>query len=754
MERKYFLLFLLVTICSIAYSEVKKVTWQGVVYNVDTENGTASVGQNYVMAISSTGNKSYTGSLYGNIVIAPSVKYRGKYYTVTSIDADAFYGCRSIVSVSIPETVTTLDRHNFNYMLSDLKAINVASGNEFFQSVDGVLFSKDMSRIIRFPSGRTDTEYTIPSSVLKIDDNSFSCCSNLREVVLPDGVKYIGEGAFENCYFEKIILPESVVEVGKGAFTSCFNLVSVTIPQNVTSIGINVFNYCFKLESIICRNKELVFTSDMIYSCEKLNGNIIYDLPADEIKKLAVNGDAEYQYRLALNYLEGKGVQKDIKLAMVWFGKSAEAGNVPAQMALGDIYLGGKLNEKNFPEAIKWYTMAAKNGNVRAQSFLGDCYFDAIEVKQDLKSALSYYTMAASQGDSNAVKKLGYCYYNGKGVDSDFAEAGKWYMKSAQNGDAESAYFVSLMLSEGKGLAKDDAEALKWAEKAVEGGVQESRWLYCKLAYDDAKMSMNTGLYQSAISRFSSLLEYDERNTDAYIDRGYCYMMTRPADYTLAEADFKKALELDKGNTVAQNNLQVVNERRKRYDDAKILINEGDSYFIIKDYVNAVTSYAKSVYVDDTNPYPFCGIGYCYMACELYTDAISFFDKASAIDPGYDLAAKGREAAATLMLNKAISNAANNLSNSLNDAYNNSLNNNSQSYNNSLSNSVDRAVEREQKYSNNQYEMYMRLYEQEKAETDNNYQRYELYGNVDDLRNAKDCQSRAADYLEKANIWK
>ena len=752
MEKKFVLLFLFVIICSNIYSEIKKVNSDGIVYNVDTGTGTASVGQNYIMSISSSGDKNYSGSLYGNIVIASSVKYRGRYYTVTSIDPDAFYGCRTIVSISIPATVTTLDHRNFNYELFDLKQINVDPENQYFQSVDGILFSKDMTRIIRFPKGRPETEFTIPSSVKYIDEYAFSGCSNLREIDLPYNVKYIGEGAFENCYFENIILPVNVEEIGKGAFMSCFNLVSVTIPQNVKSIGTNVFNYCYKLGSIICRNKDLVFTSDMIYSCGKLNGNIKYDIPADEIKKLAAGGDAEYQYLLGVGYLEGNGMPKDINSAKEWFKKSAEAGNVMAQKALGDIYLGGRQNEKNFPEALRWYTLAAKSGDVRAQSFLGDCYFEAIGVKQDQKSAVSYYLLAADQGDSSAVKKLGYCFYYGKGVDTDYAAAGKWYMKSAQNGDPESAYYVALMLSEGKGMSQDSTAALSWAEKAAAGGVQESLWLYCRLAFNDAEAGMNAGSYKYAVSRFTSLLEYDKGNADAYIDRGYCYMMIKPADYALAEADFKRALELDNNNTVALNDLKAVNERRERQADAKIFIDKGDSYFMIKDYVNAVSYYAKSVLIDNTNPYPLCGIGYCYLACEQYADALGFFDKATLIEPGYDLAVKGKQAVAEIMFDKAITNAANNLSNSLNNAYNNSMYDNNSSYNNSLNNSVDRAIERNRKYGSNQYEMYMNLYEQEKAEADSYYRRYELYGNIDDLKNAKSCQSRASDYLEKANI--
>jgi len=736
-----------------AFSEIKKVKDEGVVYNLDLEKGTASVGQNYELSFLS-GEKQYTGTLSGNVVIASSVKHRGKYYTVTSIDPDAFYGCGYLVSVTIPETVKELDSHNFYYKLWELREINVAPGNEFFQSVDGVLFSKDMTRIIRYPQKRPGTTYTIPSSVVYVEESAFSFCSNLMEIILPESVRYIGDYSFEFCHFKNITLPSGLLEIGKNAFSGCQNLTSITIPEKATTIGTSVFSYCNKLESIVCRNMDLVFTSDMIYSCEMLKDNIIYDVPANQVIEIAEKRGPDYQYKLAMNYMEGKVVQKDIKLAMEWLNKAASAGHVMAQMTLGDIYMNGKGVEKNFTEGIKWYSLAADNGNVKAMSFLGDCYYNALGVKQDLKRALGYYRSAAEQGDGNAVKMMGYFYYNGKEVAKDYAEAEKWYLKSARDGDPESAFFVALILYEGKGIERDAKTALEWAKKAVDGGIVECQWLYCKLAYDDASEYMNGGYYNSAISGFTSLLVYDKTNTDAYINRGYCYLNIKPADYSLAEADFNKALELDKDNTVAINNLRIVNEQKKRLEDAKNLWIEGNKYLLRKDYVNAVDYYSKSISVNNADPYPYTAIGYCYFACEQYADAIGFFDKALAVQPGYENALKGKEQAAIIMINKAISNAANSYSNSLNNTYNSNVNNSNSSYGNNLNDIANKAAERNQKYGNDKYEMYMRLYEQEQAEADSYYRRYETYGNIDDLNRAKACQSRANDYREKANIWK
>jgi len=753
MKRIFILLLLLQLIAIDAYSEVKTTESGGIVFNIDTEKGTASVGQNYKKSIVS-GDINYTGTLSGDVLIPSSVKYRGKQYPVQSIDKDAFYGCRYIISITIPETISDIDYRVFNYMLSDLKAINVAPGNEHYTSVDGILFTRGMSKIVKYPGQHDGTSYIIPSSVLSIENSSFSHCSYLSEIVLPDNLEYIGDNAFENCSFKEIVLPGNLKQIGNGAFYSCFSLVTITIPESVTAMGTDVFRFCYGLESIICRNIDLKITPDMTSNCDKLNGRIIYEIPSDKLIQLAESGNTEYQYMLGMNYLEGKGVEKNQSLAIEWLEKSAGAGYQMSQMALGEFYLGNNGLKKDFATAIKWYSKAAENGNEKAQSFLGDCYLDAVGVGRDLKKATGYYLLAAEQGDTNAVKKLGYCYYNGKGVNRDYAEAGRWYLKSARNGDAESAYYVALMFHEGKGLASDDSQSIIWAEKAAAKGSEEGRWLYCELAYDDALKNIDSSSYNTAISRLTSLLEYDKDNVDAYINRGFCYMNAEPADYTLAESDFKKALELDGSNTVAQDNLKIASQEKQRLDEAKSLCTEGNVYFWKEDYVNAVSCYTRSIAIDDANPYPYYAIGYCFFSCEQYGDAIGFFDKALLVDPGYEDAKKAKNTALDKIYNQTIQNVVNSFSNSLNDAYNNNLNNSNTSDNNSLNNSAGRAVERNKEYANSQYEMYMRFYDQEQAETDSYLRKYELYGNIDDLEKSKRCQSRANDYLEKANIWK
>lgn len=84
------ILLLLLTIEFYAYSEVKEVKSGGIVYYVNTDSGTASVGKNYTVSTVS-GEMVYDGTLSGDVMIAATVKYKGRHYPVTLITNDAFH---------------------------------------------------------------------------------------------------------------------------------------------------------------------------------------------------------------------------------------------------------------------------------------------------------------------------------------------------------------------------------------------------------------------------------------------------------------------------------------------------------------------------------------------------------------------------------------------------------------------------------------------------------------------------------------
>ena len=128
---------------------------------------------------------------------------------------------------------TTYDTY---YIPSSLKSVTVAGGNILygaFYSCSGV------------------TSITIPDSVTSIDRYSFYNCSGLTSITIPDSVTSIGSSAFSGCSrLTSITIPDSVTRVGSEAFYSCAGLTSVTIGNGVTSISERAFNYCTSLTSI------------------------------------------------------------------------------------------------------------------------------------------------------------------------------------------------------------------------------------------------------------------------------------------------------------------------------------------------------------------------------------------------------------------------------------------------------------------------------------------------------------------------
>ena len=98
-------------------------------------------------------------------------------------------------------------------------------------------------------------DVVIPEGVFVIGDGAFRYCSRLTSITIPAGVTSIGNNAFELCQsLTSIIIPDSVTSIGHSAFRYCSSLTSITIPDSVTSIGWNVFSGCNNLRSFVWKN--------------------------------------------------------------------------------------------------------------------------------------------------------------------------------------------------------------------------------------------------------------------------------------------------------------------------------------------------------------------------------------------------------------------------------------------------------------------------------------------------------------------
>ncbi|MBF0161556.1 MAG: sel1 repeat family protein, partial [Magnetococcales bacterium] len=152
----------------------------------------------------------------------------------------------------------------------------------------------------------------------------------------------------------------------------------------------------------------------------------------------AEQGDAVSQWRLGVDYLEGRGgMPQDTGKAEFWLRKAAEQGLAKAQYRLGRLYDKGQGVDQDLPGAAAWYRQAAEQGVTAAQNNLGNLYRDGRGVLQDHEAAVTWYRKAATQGDSVAQFNLGLMYGSGLGVVEDKDQALFWYRKSAKQGNVK-----------------------------------------------------------------------------------------------------------------------------------------------------------------------------------------------------------------------------------------------------------------------------------------------------------------------------
>lgn len=117
--------------------------------------------------------------------------------SVETIGLQAFIDCESLTEVTIPANVTTIEQNSFSGC-GKLRAIYVAEGNQAYQSVDGVLMTKDGTMVHTCPGAKEGT-FVIPNGVTTIASLAFFDCRNLKRLVIPATLTTINERGFDFC---------------------------------------------------------------------------------------------------------------------------------------------------------------------------------------------------------------------------------------------------------------------------------------------------------------------------------------------------------------------------------------------------------------------------------------------------------------------------------------------------------------------------------------------------------------------------
>ncbi len=214
--------------------------------------------------------KTYTGNL-----VIPETVAAGNTFTVTSIHGNAFKYCNNLTSLNLPKSITTIDA-DASYGCSlygciRLAEINVDDANTVYSSIDGVLFNKDKTELIRYPLNKSGA-YTIPNTVTTIGREAFSYCDGLTSVTISNSVRRINYGAFGDCsYLTSVTIPEGVTTLESLVFNYCTSLASITIPESITSIPYATFEYCRNLTTVSLPSTLVSVESSAFDNCSKLH---------------------------------------------------------------------------------------------------------------------------------------------------------------------------------------------------------------------------------------------------------------------------------------------------------------------------------------------------------------------------------------------------------------------------------------------------------------------------------------------------
>ena len=177
---------------------------------------------------------SYDDEYSGEVIIPSTVTYNGTTYSVTSIGSGAFEYCRSLTSITIPNSVTTI-------------------GGSAFEACSSL------------------TSITIPESVTSIGQYAFYRCSSLTSVTIGNSVTYIGEEAFYLCSsLNEVTLGTGLKTIGEKAFADCSKLQDVYCyavePPTVYDSSFSQYNAFLYIP---CKNKK-------VYMLDEVFGNFKY----------------------------------------------------------------------------------------------------------------------------------------------------------------------------------------------------------------------------------------------------------------------------------------------------------------------------------------------------------------------------------------------------------------------------------------------------------------------------------------------
>lgn len=190
--------------------------------------------------------------------------------SVTSIGAYAFNSCSSLSSITIGNGVQTIEEYAL-VACTALTYITVSENNTAYKDIDGILYTKDGKILVQYALGRSDTSFTVPSSVETVSGAAFATCSTLVSIVIPDSVTSIGAEVFYGCEsLTSVVIGNGIDMISTNAFYDCRSLTDVTIPSSVSTIAPYAFCGCESLTSVTLPSSLETIGYAAFYGCSSL----------------------------------------------------------------------------------------------------------------------------------------------------------------------------------------------------------------------------------------------------------------------------------------------------------------------------------------------------------------------------------------------------------------------------------------------------------------------------------------------------
>ena len=228
---------------------------------------------------------------------------------LATIGTKAFSNCPMITSIALPAATSSIGSQAF-FGCKALSEITVASGNLVYAIKEGALTDRLGTTLFFYPPARSDKKYTVPN-VVTIDDYAFANAKNLTSVLVPESVINLGKGVFSNCTaLEQVSLSSKLKKIDDEMFIGCTKLNSVSFPDSVTSIGKSAFKNCTAIPALTVPDTVTSLGESAFSGCTGIKwimiGKGLKNLTADVFS--GCTNVAEYKVADGANYSVQEGV--------------------------------------------------------------------------------------------------------------------------------------------------------------------------------------------------------------------------------------------------------------------------------------------------------------------------------------------------------------------------------------------------------------------------------------------------------------